>query len=145
MNDSDLRVTLYRETVATGRVPRADVLAGKLRVPVGEVREGFERLAASRVLALQPTSREILFAAPFSAVPTPFVVHAAGRSYFSPCIWDTFGIIGILKTDAEIESSCSCCGEAMSIKILEGQLVPASGVIHFALPAKRWWENIVFT
>ena len=51
----------------------------------------------------------------------------------------------MLKTDATLESSCACCGEAMAIETRGGRPLPMQGIIHFAIPAKRWWENIVFT
>jgi hypothetical protein len=33
----------------------------------------------------------------------------------------------------------------MSLQVHEGQLVAGPGVVHFAVPAARWWENVSFT
>jgi hypothetical protein len=30
----------------------------------------------------------------------------------------------------------------MSLEIRDGSLEPSEGVIHFAVPAARWWEDI---
>jgi hypothetical protein len=32
----------------------------------------------------------------------------------------------------------------MTVRV-EGERADGSGVVHFALPARRWWEDIVFT
>jgi Alkylmercury lyase len=129
--------------MATASVPTADQLAAQLGLPLTEIRDSLERLAVGHALVLQPSSREILMANPFSAVPTPFAVRAAGRLYFGNCIWDALGVPAMLKADGQIATSCGCCGEAMTLEVVDQRLKPASGVVHFAIPAKRWWEDIV--
>ncbi|HEV2688396.1 MAG TPA: organomercurial lyase [Bryobacteraceae bacterium] len=143
--DSTLRVQLYREFVSTGRAPSVARLAEIVSKPVEEIRTALERLAAAKVIALQPESREILFAAPLSAVPTPYLVRAGGLSYFAPCVWDALGVVAMLRQDAAVETSCPCCGEAMTMEIRDGRPESTEGVIHFGIPAKRWWDNIFFT
>jgi hypothetical protein len=53
--------------------------------------------------------------------------------------------MAMLAGESVLDTSCACCGEAMTLERQEGRLAPAAGVIHFAVPARRWWENIVFT
>jgi Alkylmercury lyase len=143
--DTQVRVELYREFVRTARAPTSESLAEKMQVTADEVRASLERLAAARAIVLQPESREVLMANPLSAVPTPYQIRAGDRSYFGSCVWDALGVIAMLQRDAVLDSSCACCGEAMSIAVSGGRAAPARGIIHFAVPAKRWWENIVFT
>jgi hypothetical protein len=81
---------------------------------------------------------------PFSAVPTPFVVRVEDRSWYGNCIWDAMGIPAMLQQDAAIEASCGCCGTAMQLRVVNGSLEEASGIAHFAIPATRWWDDIVF-
>ncbi len=145
MTDVDVRVALFREFVESGRSPSAAQLASVVGDTEAAIRESLERLAAGRAIVLQPESREVLFAPPLSAIPTPFVVHARGRSYFAPCAWDALGTAAMLGGDAEVETSCGCCGEAMGIAIRGGEPVEASGVVHFAIPARQWWSDLVFT
>ena len=143
--DLSVRMQLYREFVQTGRPPSAERIAKTIGASVDDVRPAMERLAAGKVIVLQPDSREILMANPLCAVPTPYVVHAGAQSFFGSCVWDALGIIAMLKMDAALETSCACCGEAMAIEKCGEELRPIQGIIHFAIPAKRWWENIVFT
>ena len=85
--DTRVRLVLYREFVEKGRAPTSRRIAELLEMPVEEARAAMERLAAGRVIALQPESREIMIAAPLSNVPTPYVVRA-DHSYFGACVWD---------------------------------------------------------
>jgi hypothetical protein len=143
--DTDVRIRLYRDFVRDGRAPSAEQLGARMQLPVAEIRAAWERLAAGKAIVLQPESREILMANPLCAVATPYLVRWEGRDFFASCVWDGLGIIAMLKVDAAVESSCACCGEALTIAIREGVPVLQDGIIHFAIPAKRWWDNIVFT
>jgi hypothetical protein len=143
--DTAVRLALYREFVRTASPPTAEALAAGMQSSTAEIRAALERLAAGKAIVLQPESREILMANPLCAVPTPFRVQAQDHSFFGSCVWDGLGIMAMLRSDSILDTSCACCGEAMTIGVRGGEIVPASGVIHFAIPAKRWWENIVFT
>src|SRR3712207_8826731 len=48
---------------------------------------------------------ELLMAAPFSAVPTPFGVEAAGRRWHANCAWDAFGGCAALHADGDRKST----------------------------------------
>ena len=141
--DRAVRIAVYEHTVERGVPPRGSELAARSGLPLERVRESLERLAAGRALVLQPESREILMAAPFSAVPTAFGVRAAGRTYHANCVWDALGIPAMLGVDALVETACACCGEAMAARVEAGSLAPLDGVVHFAIPAHRWWQDIL--
>jgi hypothetical protein len=143
--DTTVRLALYGEFVRTASPPTAETVAARTQAPVVEVRAALERLAAGKAIVLQPQSREVLMANPLCAVPTPFRVRNQGRSFFGSCVWDGLGIMAMLRGYSILDTSCACCGEAMMIETRDGQMASAGGVIHFAIPAKRWWENIVFT
>ena len=143
--DTAVRLALYEEFVRTGSPPTAEGLATQMQRSADEVRGALESLAKGKAIVLQPESREVLMANPLCAVPTPFRVRTQDRSFFGSCVWDSLGIMAMLGSDSVLDTSCACCGEAMRIHRHDGTIVRASGVIHFAIPAKRWWENIVFT
>ena len=142
--DSQVRASVYDATMATGLPPTVAELTQRLGIPTAAVRESLERLAAAKALVLQREGREVLMANPFSAVPTPFAVHAKSRMYYGNCIWDALGIPAMLRADARIDSSCGCCGEGMRLAVEGGELREAPGVVHFAIPAHRWWQDIVY-
>ncbi len=86
--DVKVRASVYDVTMAGGLPPTVHELTQRLGMPAAAVRDSLERLAAARALVLQRDSREVLMANPFSAIPTPFAVHARGRLYYGNCIWD---------------------------------------------------------
>lgn len=143
--DQNVRFFVYDHTMQAGLPPTTIETASALSYSRAEVRASFQRLAAAHILVLQKETGEILMANPFSAVPTPFRVLVGQRAYYGNCIWDAMGIPAMLKQDAVIQASCSCCSTAMSLKITGDSLEPATGLAHFAVPAAHWWDNIVFT
>ena len=146
LNELDLRVRalVYDHFMATGHAPSVAGLSSELSAAPDDVRAAVARLAAQRQLVLQP-SGEVLMANPFSAVPTPFVVQAGERSYWGNCIWDALGIPSMLGADATITTACPDCGDAMQLTIEGGRLAPGQGIVHFAVPARKWWEDIVYS
>ena len=146
MNGDDrIRHHVYQATAASGRPPRIAEVAAALDLPADEVRAAFAALRARRLLFLARESGEIVRAPPFSAVPTPFAVTAAGRSYYGNCVWDAYGIAAALHADAEVSASCACCGEPMTLLVRDGEALPAPGVAHFAVPAAHWWNDLPYT
>jgi hypothetical protein len=142
---SEVRVTLFNIVAATGRVPQAPELARTLSLSETEVRAALRKLAAARALILAPNDGEIWVANPFCAVPSPFRVSALGRLYFGICIWDALEIAAALDAAADISAQCGDCGAPMRLRIRHGALAYSEGVVHFGVPAARWWDNIGFT
>jgi Alkylmercury lyase len=140
--DSALRLLIYDEIVRTGGTPTVSTLARLVSSPLDDVRASLRRMHDAHMLVLQPTN-EILMANPFSAVPTPFVAEVEGRRWFGNCIWDCLGIIAMLHADGRVLTSCGTSGETMELSV-RGRALVGEGVVHFALPARRWWEDIVF-
>ena len=143
MNDADVRGFVYDATMRSGRVPLRSEVASALGASDGEVLDSLKRLAEARMIVLQRDHNEILMANPFSAVPTAFPVTAGVRSYYANCIWDALGIPAMLNSDARIETSCGDCGAAMAVEVNNGR-VAGEGVLHFAVKASHWWNDIVF-
>jgi hypothetical protein len=141
-NDSSLRLHIYDEIVRTGHAPSVAALAHHFSTSVGEVHVALRRMHDAHALVLQP-SGEVLMANPFSVVPTPFLTESGDRRWFGNCAWDALGILAALHADGRVFTSCGCCGDGMSLEVHDSTLV-GDGIVHFALPARRWWEDIVF-
>ena len=131
--------------MASCRVPRISDVARAIGAGETEVRDSFRRMQEGRVLVLQSGSDEILMANPFSAVPTPFVVRIGSRSWWGNCIWDAMGIVAMCGGDGSISAACGDCGDELQVRIEGGRLAEGEGIIHFSVPARRWWENIQFS
>jgi Alkylmercury lyase len=142
--DYEVRRYFYDHVVKEGLPPTTAETASALSTRPDDVTASFQRLADGHILVLQRGSGEVLMANPFSAVPTPFLVRVGDLSWYGNCIWDAMGIPAMLKQDAAIEASCGCCGTAMHLSVTNGSLEEASGIVHFAVPAAHWWDDIVF-
>ncbi len=140
--DADVRAHVYDVTFAKGTPPRIAAAASALGAPEDDVRESLKRLAAARMLVLQ-SDGEILMANPFSAVPTAFPVTVGDRTYYGNCIWDALGIPAMLGRDAVVDTSCADCGTAARVEVTNGA-VRDDGIMHFAIPARDWWKDIVY-
>ena len=146
MSDLDVRVRLhiYETLLDRGAAPTVAESAAALGVGDEDARGALRRLAAGRAIVLRPGTDDVLMAPPLSAVPTRFRVEAAGRSHWANCIWDALGVAAMLESDARIEARCGDCDETLELRVEDGR-VHGDGVVHFGLPARRWWEDIVFT
>jgi hypothetical protein len=137
MDDLELRNLVYRRFVELGRAPTVDEL--------GTTEAALRRLHDAHMLVLEPDRPVIRMANPFSAVPTSYRVEAAERSWFANCAWDAFGILAALGVDGHVSSSCPDCGEAVEIDVIDERPEPAGEVFHVLVPARSWWDDIVFT
>jgi hypothetical protein len=142
--DRRVRAFVYDVSLDRGAPPTLAATADGLRTTPQEIASSFQRLSAGRVLVLAPESGEILMANPFSAVPTPFLVEFGDYACFGNCIWDAMGVAAMRRKDARIKTSCGDCGALMEVRIAARALQSHEGVAHYALPARRWWDDIVF-
>lgn len=142
----DVRLYVFSEAATTGEIPQPPQISRALGRSEPEVRAALHALAAGKVLILAPNDGHIWAANPFCAVPSGFRVSAAGKRYWGICVWDALGIVAALGTvDAVITAPCGDCGSRMTLEVRDGRLVRDEGVVHFAVPAHHWWDNIGFT
>ena len=143
--DRDVRLAVYRRFVDDGSPPTVDEVAAELGVPRGEVEDAFRRLEAARVLVFAPGTLNIWMANPLCAYPTSFWVETPRGGWWGTCVWDALGIPAMMGEDATISTHCPDCEEPLELRVADGELRTTNGVAHFAVPARRWWENIAFT
>lgn len=142
--DRDVRLELYRLFTEQGHPPVAAQIAASLGVGPLEVEESLRRLHDAHMIVLAPGTPYVWMANPFSAVPTPYKATLAdGRSYFGNCIWDALGIVSMLGREGRVGSHCPDCGEGMSLEI-SGDDITGEGLVHYAVPARHWWDDIGF-
>ena len=146
MDEQELHVRnlTYAAFVELGRAPTADELATTAGLDRAEIEVAWRNLHDAHALVLD-AGGAIRMANPFSAVPTSYRVHAAGREWYGNCAWDAFGICAALDTDGEIETTCLDCGEPIAVAIRDRRPDDESLVFHCLVPAAQWWDDIVFT
>src|SRR2546425_12860550 len=108
-------------------------------------------LQSARHIALLPGTQRILMAFPFSSIVTPFKVRIArkDKDYFANCAWDAVAIHVAVGKEQWIDSYCHHCAEDITIHLKDQMMVSegshSQALIYLALPASKWWENIVLT
>lgn len=142
--DLRVRAFVFEALMTSGHAPTIHETAETFGIDHASARASFLRLAEGHVFILQ-TNGEVMAANPFANVQTTFVVEFAERRYSAMCVWDAFGIPAMLKTDAVVRTACGDCNDAIELRVRDGSLADAGEVIHFGIPARHWWDNIVFT
>jgi hypothetical protein len=143
--DLDVKLAIYRHFAETARRPSPGEVAERVAVPVDEVLDAYGRLRAQRVLVLEADGASIRMAPPFSGVATQHRVDAGGLSYFANCAWDALGIPAALHRAATVRSRCEQSGEPLRLEVGLSGPEPSDWLFHCAVPASRWWDDIVFT
>ena len=144
--DIEIRNQTYDLFVTLGRAPEpAEVAHAAAGLAVEDVRQSWRQLHQAHALTLDEATGGIRMANPFSAVPTPYRVEAAGRWWFANCAWDAFGICAALHADGTIETSCPDCGDALSVSVRDRHPGDPTLLFHCLVPAARWWADIGFT
>jgi hypothetical protein len=144
--DNRVRVHLYERFLEDGHPPTVEQTGDAMGITADEAAAAYRRLEEGRVIVLAPGTTNVWMANPLSAVPTRFrVVTDDGRSWWGNCVWDGLGILAMVGSDGAVDTSCPDCGETIELRVEDGGLQPIDAVIHFAVPAARWWQNIAFT
>jgi alkylmercury lyase len=144
--DTDVRLHILNHLLSRGTPPSTAETAARLHITEADAAAAYDRLAAGRVIVFKPGTRDVLMAAPLSGLPTQHVARMAdGRSHYGNCVWDALGVIAMLGTDGDLVSSCPDCDTPLELSVRGGVLQPSTAVVHFSVPAARWWEDVVFT
>lgn len=147
MSEADIaRIFVYSHVATTGTPPSSAAIAEHLGVSVARARAVVAELGATKRVVLDRPSGEIWMAPPFSAVPTRFRVTGATTSWWANCAWDMLGIPAFLREPVRIEATCPDCDESIGIDV-DAEAGPRvnEGLVHFLVPARRWYEDIGFT
>jgi len=141
----EVRAFVYRHFVETTRPPTVDAAAAHAGVSADDAADLYRELHQRHALFLEPGTVSVRMANPFSAIPTPFRVHARGKTYWANCAWDALGISAALRCDAVVEAECADCGSPMTLTVRDGEVGDHGEVVHFLVPFGRWYDDLVFT
>lgn len=144
-DDVAVKIAVYQHFAATGRRPTPAEVAARAGVPVDGIVEAYRRLRAQKVLVLEEDGASIRMAPPFSGVATQHQVQSNGLTYHANCAWDALGIPAALHARATVRSRCEQSKEPLLLEVgLDGP-GRSDWLFHCAVPAFRWWDDIVFT
>jgi hypothetical protein len=139
-----VRLFVYRHFIDTTRAPDVATLADAVKAKSDAVIAALKRLADLHALVLAPATTSIWMAHPFSAVPTAYPVAIGGRTYWANCAWDAAGVLSLVGGNGESGTRCADCGEEVAMVVRDGRM-HGDGVVHYAVPPRRFWENVAYT
>ena len=143
--DLEVKLAVYRHFAETGRRPTPADVAARSGVPANAIVEAYRRLRAQKVLVLEEDGASIRMAPPFSGITTQHEVVANGITYHANCAWDALGIPAALHSTATVRSRCEQSRAPLRLEVgLDGP-DRSDWFFHCAVPAFRWWDDIVFT
>ena len=144
MTDAEIRLFVYKAARA-GRIPAPADIARRFSLTPQLASEALHRLRDAEALVLLPGSSYIWMAEPFSAVSTDYPVEGSGARWYGNCVWDALAIAALVGGDVRSPALCPHSGVALTLEVSDDRLVEAPGVVHFAVPSRRWWESVGFT
>ena len=145
MTDSTLHAAIIHSFLDRQRAPTIRELAEQFRSDPEAVRAALRGLAERHGVVLRDDSDEVWIAHPFSAAPTTFVVTSGDRKWWGNCAWCSLGVAHLAGGNAVIETRLGAIGEPVTIRIEDGKLIDTQHVVHFPIPMRDVWKNVVYT
>src|SRR4051812_3263453 len=140
-----LRVFVYDTIAASGLPPSLAAIAGHFRAAVGDARDSLGSLKIGKTILAHPRTGEIWMAGPFASAPTTYTVTGSRCTWFANCAWDMLGIPVIVGETVTIRAACTDCGDPIDMTVDPRRAVSGDEVVHFLVPARRWYDDIGFT
>ena len=123
-----VRAAVYASLRDEAAAPSVVRLAADLGAPREDVAAALHRLADLHCLVLVPGTESIWMAHPFSGIET---------------VWDGLALLALLG-DGVLATHSPATGEPLDFEARGGR-VRGEGIVHFLVPARRFWDDIGHT
>ena len=140
-----IRFQINKFIYDNGYAPEVSDLSRLLQVSEREIRDGLDQLALNHAIVLHPGTHRIWVAHPFALFPTLFWVKSGVKSWWGNCTWCSFGIAAAAGQDVEIHTKASGEEEPLIINIQDGEVLEKDLQVHFPIPARHFWSNVIYT
>lgn len=145
LNHSTLHEAIVATFLEQQRAPTHRELAARFGCDDAEVRRGLRALEEYHGVVLHPHSDEIWVAHPFSSAPTTFVVRSVARTWWGNCAWCSLGLAHLAGGSVTIETRLGALEDDATIRIEDGKLLDTDFVVHFPIPMRQAWDNVIYT
>ncbi len=144
MDVETLRVRLYRQLAAEGRVATSDQIATEYGTTGAEAAAAFAALHRDRHLVLDTAGR-IELAHPFGTRDFGFSVKSDTTLWWGGCAWDSFAIPHLVPGAAPslIATVCPGCCSALAWKVDTNAPPAGDQVAHFLVPMAQVWDDVI--
>lgn len=145
INNAKLHYTILKEIIEKGFAPDVNALSDLLNTDKSEIIAGLHALQDYHGVVLHPKATKIWVIHPFSLAPTNFYVTTQNGEWWGNCAWCSLGIAALLKEDVQISTLIGGEKKQVIIPIVDGEIQEKNYVIHFPIPMKNAWDNVVYT
>ena len=141
--ERQVRAIVIQTLRDTGAAPTTGAIGNLFGVDASRVSAALHALAAAHRLVLVPGTDAVMMAHPFSGVASDFRVTVGARTWFANCVWDGLAILALLG-DGTLATHSPATGAPIALTARHGA-VAGDAVVHFPVPARHFWDDIVFT
>ncbi|MEJ2193635.1 MAG: alkylmercury lyase family protein [Ignavibacteriaceae bacterium] len=145
MTTSRLHYTIIKHIIDKGYAPDIISLSEMLNSDRKEIIEALYDLQEEHGVVLHPMEPKIWVLHPFSLAPTNFMVKFSNKEWWGSCAWCSLGIAALLNERCSITTNLGAHGEQVIIHIEDGELIEKDFFIHFPIPMKKAWDNVIYT
>ena len=141
----ELRIHIYDVLLDRGLPPRLSELARDFNVTERDARDAIAALKIGKTVQPHRRTGEIWMAGPFASEKTDYTVAGRKTTWFANCAWDMLGIPMIAREWVSIDTRCGESGETIRLSADQDSPSRENLVVHFLVPARRWYDDLGFT
>ncbi len=145
IDHATLHHTVLTHIIEHGFAPEVERLSYLLDETIESVTKALFELQEYRGVVLHSNTPKIWVMHPFSLAPTSFWVQSKRGSWWGNCAWCSLGIAALLKEDIVITTSLGAHGKHIEVEVVDGKLVQEEFLVHFPVPMKKAWDNVIYT
>lgn len=145
MDHSSLHEFIISSFLNNQRPPTVDDVVDRFKTDTNTARQGLQALADYHGVVLHPKSDEVWVAHPFSASPTTCIVASGNRKWWGNCAWCSLGVMQLVGETSTLTTRTGAIGDEVSVTVQDGQLMDTDFVIHFPIPMRNAWDNVIYT
>ncbi|BDD09519.1 hypothetical protein FUAX_19510 [Fulvitalea axinellae] len=145
VTNSNLHYTIIKYIIDNGFAPDNETLSELLNSDKASIEKGLYNLQEYHGVVLHPNEPKVWVIHPFSLAPTNFWIKSEKGEWWGNCAWCSLGVAALLNQDLTIMTSYGAHGEKVEIQIKDGKIVEQDLYIHFPIPMKNAWDNVIYT
>ena len=145
ITNSNLHYSIIKGIIDKGFAPNVEELSKTLNVDNNEIVNGLKDLEEYHGVVLHPNEPKVWVIHPFSLAPTNFYVKTKNGEWWGNCAWCSLGVAALLQDDVKITTTIGAETEQIEINIISGEIQEKNYFIHFLVPMKNAWDNVIYT
>jgi len=145
LNHSSLHHYILKHLIDFGHAPNREKLSAHFGVAKPQLDEALLALQDYHGVVLHPHNPEVWVIHPFSTAPTNFLIKSANGLWWGNCAWCSLGAAALLQTDLSITTTLAAHDRQVVISIENGEVVNQGLLVHFPIPMKNAWDNVMYT